>query len=124
MTADDYLHELVFIDRTARPATWATRCNRTDVPLERALTPSPTSYYQVTCPDCLAAAGSQPGNPVALLELLGAKVSPALTRSGPLEITARDCVLCGPAQDCRCAEIEFGSAEYFARLDRLHGRAR
>jgi hypothetical protein len=57
-----------------------------------------------------------------ILGQLGAKWSPAFSRPGPLIFTARDCVLCGPDQDCRCAEIEFGSAEYFERLDRLHGR--
>jgi hypothetical protein len=49
------LHELVFTDRAARPAKWQTRCGRTDVPLERTLTPTATSHYQVTCPACLAA---------------------------------------------------------------------
>ena len=62
--------------------------------------------------------------PLEILNALGAVISPALTRPGPLTITARDCVLCGPEQDCRCHEAEFGSDEYFARLDRLHGRSR
>jgi hypothetical protein len=57
-----------------------------------------------------------------VLNSLGAKVSPALTRPGPLRITARDCVLCGPHQDCICHTIEFASPEYFARLDALHGK--
>lgn len=70
----------------------------------------------------LAACDHGPVGPAELLEHLGAKMSPALSRPGPLRITSRDCVLCGPEQDCRCAEVEFGSAEYFARLDRLHGR--
>lgn len=61
-------------------------------------------------------------DPVAALKSLGAKVSPALTRPGPLVITARDCVICGPDTDCICHTIEFGSPEYFARIDRLHGR--
>ncbi len=56
------------------------------------------------------------------LDSLGAKWSPTFDRPGPLVITARDCVLCGPDMDCRCNEIEFGSAEYMARLDKLHGR--
>jgi hypothetical protein len=60
---------------------------------------------------------------VAALNWLGAKWSPALTREGPLTITSRDCVLCGPAMDCICHTIEFGSDEYFARLDRIHGKA-
>lgn len=63
-------------------------------------------------------------DPVATLDGLGAKWSPAFTRPGPLVFTSRDCVLCGPQQDCRCGEIEFDSPEYHARLDRLHGRAR
>jgi hypothetical protein len=54
---------------------------------------------------------------------LGAKISPAFTRDGPLRITSRDCVMCGPATDCICHTIEFGSDEYFTRLDRLHGKA-
>jgi hypothetical protein len=62
-------------------------------------------------------------DPLETLEALNAKLSPALTRRGPFRVTARDCVLCGPGQDCRCAEIKFGSAEYMARLDALHGRA-
>lgn len=37
-------------------------------------------------------------------------------------ITARSCVLCGPNKDCDCASVEFGSEEYFARIDRAHGR--
>lgn len=53
---------------------------------------------------------------------LGAQWSPAIGRPGPLEITARDCVLCGPGRDCDCASTPFGSDEYFARLDALHGR--
>ena len=48
------LHELVFTDREARPAKWQTRCGRTDVPLEQAMSPMPGSYYKVTCPACLA----------------------------------------------------------------------
>lgn len=63
-------------------------------------------------------------DPLEALNTLGAKVSPALTRPGPLRITARDCVICGPDQDCICHTIEFGSAEYMARLDALHGRKR
>ena len=63
-------------------------------------------------------------DPRGILDALGAKWSPAFTRPGPLTITARDCVICGPDDDCRCHEVEFGSDEYFARLDRLHGRTR
>jgi hypothetical protein len=40
------------------------------------------------------------------------------------QITSRSCVLCGPGKDCDCASVEFGSDEYFARIDRAHGRAR
>lgn len=60
--------------------------------------------------------------PMEMLEQLGAKISPALTRPGPLRITARDCVICGPDMDCICHTIEFGSPEYFERLDKLHGK--
>jgi hypothetical protein len=60
--------------------------------------------------------------PMEILRELGAKISPALTRPGPLSIGSRDCVICGPDMDCICHTIEFGSDEYFARLDRLHGR--
>ena len=59
------------------------------------------------------------------LDQLGAKWSPAFDRPRPLHFTARDCVICNvvrPEQDCNCHEIEFGSDEYFARLDRVHGR--
>jgi hypothetical protein len=63
-------------------------------------------------------------DPVQILESLGAKMSPALTRNGPLTITSRDCVMCGPDTDCICHTIAFASPEYFERLDRLHGRKR
>jgi len=43
---DTVLHELVFTDREARPAKWQTRCGRTDVPLEQAMSPLPGGYYQ------------------------------------------------------------------------------
>lgn len=50
----------------------------------------------------------------------------SLLMSGDLQagaqITARSCVICGPDTDCICHTIEFGSDEYFARLDRAHGR--
>ena len=52
------LHELVFTDREARPAKWQTRCGRTDVPIEQAMSPHPHSYWKVTCPACLAGAES------------------------------------------------------------------
>jgi hypothetical protein len=45
-------------------------------------------------------------NPVAALNWLGARWSPAFSRPGPLVITARDCVLCGPQQDCQCRPCE------------------
>lgn len=38
------------------------------------------------------------------------------------QITSRSCVLCGPDKDCDCHTVEFGSDEYFARIDRAHGR--
>lgn len=38
------------------------------------------------------------------------------------QITARSCVLCGPGKDCDCASVEFGSDEYFERINRAHGR--
>lgn len=72
--------------------------------------------------DYLKAQPAPAADPVAILGDLGAKWSPAFTREGPLTITARDCVICGPGTDCICHTIEFGSPEYYARLDRLHGR--
>jgi hypothetical protein len=63
-------------------------------------------------------------DPAEVLAVLGAVVSPAFSRPGPFVITARDCVLCGPERDCYCDQIKFGSAEYVARLDALHGRKR
>jgi hypothetical protein len=56
-----------------------------------------------------------------ILADLPAKLSPAFTRHGPLTFTSRDCVMC-PGMDCECAEIEFGSPRYFAKLDAIHGR--
>jgi hypothetical protein len=67
---------------------------------------------------------NQEQSPIEILGRLGAKWSPAFSRPGPLEITARDCAICSvldPGTDCICHTIEFGSPEYFARLDRLHG---
>jgi hypothetical protein len=58
-------------------------------------------------------------DPVGALAYLGAVVSPAVTGDAPLDQYA--CVLCRPAP-CNCAEIEFGSPEYMAKVDRLHGR--
>lgn len=40
------------------------------------------------------------------------------------QITSRSCVLCGPDKDCDCINVEFGSEEYFARIDRAHGSGR
>jgi hypothetical protein len=68
---------------------------------------------------------SEPKEPMDILRDMGAKISPTLTRPGPLEINSRSCVICSalnPGEDCICHTIEFGSDEYFARLDRLHGR--
>jgi len=58
------LHELVWIDRTARPAIWTTRCGA-DAPLHQAITPNPYGYYQVDCPGCIAvaAASAAAGHP-------------------------------------------------------------
>ena len=45
----DLIHELEFINRTARPATWHARCGAEGVPLERT-----TSVPEnITCPTCL-----------------------------------------------------------------------
>ena len=43
-------------------------------------------------------------DPVSIVDQLGAKWSPAFSRPGPLTITARDCVLCGPERDCQCRQ--------------------
>ena len=43
-------------------------------------------------------------DPTAILDQLGAKWSPAFSRPGPLVITSRDCVLCGPERDCQCRQ--------------------
>lgn len=63
-------------------------------------------------------------SPVKIVNELGGLISPALLRQGPLEFISRDCVICGPNIDCICDSIEFGSAEYFVRLDRIHNRKR
>jgi len=49
-------------------------------------------------------------------------MSGSLFGQGPIEITSRSCVLCGPDKDCDCASVQFGSDEYFARINRAHGR--
>jgi hypothetical protein len=61
--------------------------------------------------------------PAAALEQLGAKWSPdfGAYASGELDASKVRCVLCGKAP-CECPP--FGSPEYFALLDRLHGRNR
>ena len=64
-----------------------------------------------------------PIDPIAALDSLGAKWSPAFSRPGPLVITARNCVLCSGIE-CECAGVEFGSDRYFAKLDKIHGRTR
>ncbi|KJE20343.1 hypothetical protein FF36_05317 [Frankia torreyi] len=51
-----------------------------------------------------------PTDAVEAVQALGGLISPDMAT----------CVICGPS--CRCAEVEFGSDEYFARLDRVHGR--
>lgn len=63
-------------------------------------------------------------DPVSIVKSLGGKMSPAFSRRGPLNITSRDCVLCGPSKDCDCASVRFGSAEYLRRLDAAHSRRR
>lgn len=52
----------------------------------------------------------KPMTAVEMVEALGGKVSPDM----------ETCVICG--KTCRCAGVEFGSAEYVERIDRLHGR--
>jgi hypothetical protein len=59
-------------------------------------------------------------DPMDMLRRLNARISPALTGDAPLD--SYSCVLCGPLTACICHTIEFGSNEYFARLDRAHGR--
>lgn len=49
-------------------------------------------------------------------------MSGALFSEGPMQITSRSCVLCGPDKDCDCASVQFGSDEYYARIDRAHNR--
>lgn len=60
-------------------------------------------------------------DPVGALEALGAVWSPDFDAyaSGELDASRVRCVLCGLAP-CGCPP--FGSPEYFALLDRLHGR--
>jgi hypothetical protein len=65
---------------------------------------------------------SETNDPMDILKSLGAKISPSLTGSGPLEINSRSCVICGPSRDCDCHTIKTFSPEYFRRLDALHGK--
>ena len=62
-------------------------------------------------------------DPVAALDALGAVWSPdfAAYASGQLATSQVRCVLCGLAP-CDCPP--FGTPEYFALTDRLHGRTR
>lgn len=62
-------------------------------------------------------------NPVAALNTLGAVWSPDFDgyASGQLDISQVRCVLCGLAP-CNCPP--FGTPDYMALVDRLHGRAR
>jgi hypothetical protein len=64
-----------------------------------------------------------PGTPAAALEALGAVWSPDLSAyaAGRLDASQVRCVLCGRAP---CACPPFGTPEYLAMVDRLHGRAR
>jgi hypothetical protein len=66
--------------------------------------------------------GCQTSTEAAALDQLGAKLSPDLSAyaSGDLDASQVRCVLCTHAP-CDCPE--FGSAEYLAALDRLHGRS-
>ena len=62
-------------------------------------------------------------DPAAALAALGAVWSPDLGAyaSGQLDASAVRCVLCGHAP-CGCPP--FGTPEYLALMDRLHGRTR
>jgi hypothetical protein len=62
-------------------------------------------------------------DPVKLVNRLGAKWSPDFDAyaSGRLDASEVRCVLCGHAP-CDCPA--FGSDEYFALIDRVHGRSR
>jgi hypothetical protein len=62
-------------------------------------------------------------DPEAVLDSLGAVWSPDFDAfaSGELPASACRCVLCGTAP-CSCPE--FGTDEYFALVDRRHGRTR
>lgn len=62
-------------------------------------------------------------DPAAMLDALGAVWSPDFDAyaSGQLDASAVRCVLCGHAP-CDCPP--FGTPEYFALTDRLHGRTR
>ena len=62
-------------------------------------------------------------DPAAALAALGAVWSPDFDAyaSGQLDASAVRCVLCGHAP-CDCPP--FGTPEYFALVDRLHGRTR
>jgi hypothetical protein len=62
-------------------------------------------------------------DPVKVVKKLGAKWSPDFDAyaSGKLDASKVRCVLCGHAP-CDCPP--FGSDEYFAMTDKLHGRNR
>ncbi len=51
-----------------------------------------------------------PIDPVEAITALGGRISSDMAT----------CVICGPS--CTCADVEFGSPEYFARFNRAHGR--
>lgn len=55
MATELLFHELVWVDREARPAVWRTRCGE-DAALEQCISPAPGSHYKVGCPGCLLAA--------------------------------------------------------------------
>lgn len=65
----------------------------------------------------VVAAMSTDPDAVEILRKLGARWSPAFSRSGPLVITARDCVLCGPERDCRCRPCPAPYRRYLATED-------
>jgi hypothetical protein len=78
------------------------------------------------CPACRPLPVTEPGatrDPVAALNALGAVWFPDFDAyaSGQLDASQVRCVLCGHAP-CDCPP--FGTPEYFALTDRLHGRTR
>ncbi|MBN1172720.1 MAG: hypothetical protein JXA67_11150 [Micromonosporaceae bacterium] len=62
-------------------------------------------------------------DPVNLLNQLGAQWSPDMGAylAGDIELADMRCALCG-GKPCQCPP--FGTSEYFALIDRVHGRKR